>query len=304
MSARERGIYRRVYFYRIAHKEDVLPILSGDLQRIANLPFTDEGRYLPDGDDGRLTVWPDRLEWPIRLRFGRTRLSNLPTKELAGKLESLNLFSNQGLAELCHVVIYSDGFVAAEFNFEGPRLKRLGDYLYAKRQRLKTKPKFLPLFQKDILALVKNMPVVNFLELKGQPSATSLLARADENLAKAYAAIGDVGANKSIMLGLAAENHPESRLKRLSLNLASLVRSSERDVRDEVSKLVVRGIGLHGRTDEVDLLEDHLIALKLFERQSPKARAVSTEAAYAQIESAFEERRKELEEAVQGRSFN
>jgi hypothetical protein len=118
----------RIYFYRLERADAVLSVLPGELARIMNLPFGESGRYLEDAEDHRLAAWPDTVEYPLRLRFGRTRLSNLPTKERAGKLEPLDLAVDEGLVELCHIIIYEDGFVAAEFNFEGPRIGRLGEY--------------------------------------------------------------------------------------------------------------------------------------------------------------------------------
>jgi len=299
---RKRGINRKIYFYRLAHQHEVLEALPAELERILNLPFTDAGRYFIDTEDHRLWVQPDSVTYPLKLRFGLTRLADLPTKELAGKLEALDLAVNQGLAEICHVIICENGFVTAEFNFEGPRIKRLGDYLYAKRYKLKTRPVFLPLFQKNILEIVKSMPIINFLELQGHHSAASLLARADKDLAQAFDTIGHLGATKSIMLGLAARNNPESKLKQLIVKLAALMHSSEHHARNEMRKLKIRGITVEGRTDWVDLLEDHLIAPKEFERVHPKSKALSTEAAYAQINAAFNERRDLLMDAIQGRN--
>lgn len=303
MARRDQGVTRRIYFYRLEHKDEILKVLPGDLARILNLPFTENGRYLAEGEDYRLVAWPDALEFPLKLRFGKTRLSNLPTKERLGKLEALDLAIDEGLVELCHVIIYDDGFVAAEFNFEGPRIKRLGDYLYAKRQQLSTRPNFLPLFQRDILALVQGMPVIKLLELKGRPSAATLLAKADQNLGHAYGALGNLGANESIELGLSAENRPESKLKELSVKLASLVKSNRGDVGDEMRRLRVRGFTSAGRIDEVDLLEDHLIAVKTIARQEKKGKALSQSSAYEQIDAAYRERRDELHDAVAGRRF-
>jgi len=68
-----------------------------------------------------------------------------------------------------------------------------------------------------------------------------------------------------------------------------------------VNKLTVSGITSEGKFDEVDLLEDHLIAVKQFEKQSKKDKAVSSISAYRQIEAAFEERKGELGGATVGR---
>ena len=182
---------------------------------------------------------------------------------------------------------------------------RLGEYLYAKRQKLTTKPEVFARCSKgDVLSLVRGMPVVNLLELKGVPRAASLLAKADQHLGQAYATIGDVGANKSIQLVMAGENYPESRLKNLAVRLAGLSRHLDRDVRYDMTKLSVRGFTADGRIDEVcGSFEDHLIAIKTFERQDAKGKAISSKSAYEQIDAAFYERRSELEGAIEGRNF-
>jgi hypothetical protein len=294
-------VYRKVYFYRIEHPEQIVLALPGDLARIGNLPFTEAGRYDKDGDEGRLCVWPDSFEFPLKLRFGRTRLRNLPTKELGGKLEELGLAAGEGLAELMHIVIFEDGYVAAEFNFEAPRISRLGPYLYNKRNKLTTKPVFLPLFQRDILQLVRDMPAISFLELKGKPDAKSLLEQADGDLAGAFGTIADLGADRSVELGLRAQKQPDSKLKKLSAKLAHLAQRYPWDVRTTMTKLRITGITTEGKLDVVDLLEDQLIVVKQMEKASRKHKAVLPASAYKELIVAYREKKDELGSAIAGR---
>lgn len=303
MSKRDSGLLRRIFFYRLEDAPKILGALPGDLQRIANLPATESGRYLRDADGDRLCVWPDSFEFPLKLKFGRTRLRNLPTKELGGKLESLSLETDAGLAELMHVVIFGDGYVAAEFNFDAPRVKKLGEYLFAKRNALESKPVFLPLFQRDVLALVKAMPTIEWLELTGKPHAQRLLQEADEDLGQAYGTIGALGADKSISLALHAQKRPEGRLKKLTTALARVTQSRTYDVRESITKLKIRGVSSEGKIDLVDLLEDHLVAVKQVEKVSKKDKAVSSASAYRQIIVAYEERKTEFADAAIGRTF-
>lgn len=301
MSAKGLSVNRKVYFYRIERAGEVLSPLSDDLARIANLPFTEAGRYEKDGGEDRLCVWPDSFEFPLKLRFGRTRLRNLPTKELGGKLEELGLAAEEGLAELVHIVIFEDGYVAAEFNYEAPRMNRLGPYLYNKRNKLTAKPVFLPLFQTDILQLVREMPVIKFLELKGRPDATSLLERADEHLAGAFGTIADLGADKAVELGLSAREQPDSKLKTLSSKMAQLAQSYPWDVRTTMTKLKITGINSEGKFDAVDLLEDQLIVVKQMDKASKKHKALLPASAYKELIGAYEEKRDELGGAIVGR---
>jgi hypothetical protein len=301
MAKREKFISRRIYFYRVEDPQSILTALPDDLARLANLPFNESGRYAKEGEGERLCVWPDSFEFPLKLRFGRTRLQNLPTKKHGGKLEALNLEAEAGLAELVHVIIFADGYVAAEFNFEAPRMKRLGAYLYEKKYKLPTKPTFLPLFQKDILQLVQAMPAINFLELKGSPDAQYLLSEADKNLGNAYGTIGSLGADRSIELSLRAQKQPDSKLKKLCVRLAHVAQSQPWEVRTSVTKLKVKGITAEGKFDEVDLLEDHLIAVRQFEKISNKDKAISSESAYREMMDAYDERRSDFASATAGR---
>lgn len=303
MAKRDLYVSRKIYFYRLENPEEILRVLPDDLARIANLPFSETGRYLLDGDAERLCAWPDSLEFPLKLRFGRTRLQNLPTKELRGKLETLGLEADAGLAELMHVVIFADGYVAAEFNHDAPRINRLGVYLFSKKNKLATKPVFRPLFQKDVVSLVKGMVTVDFLELTGKPDAQYLLAEADKTLAKAYESIGALGANKTIQLGLRAQPRHDSKLRELGNKLARLAFENPWEIRHSVSKLKISGVASEGRIDCVDLLEDHLITSRKFERVSDKDKAVSSASAYSQIVSAYEEKRTLFAEAAVGRMF-
>jgi hypothetical protein len=200
-----------------------------------------------------------------------------------------------------HLIIFENGYVAAEFNFEAPRINRLGPYLFSKRNELKTKPVFLPLFQQDILEVVRGMPTINFLEIKGQPDAKELLRSADEDLANAYGTIGGLGADKAIHFGLTAQKTPDSKLKKLSMRLAKLAKNSPWDVRTSMSTLRVSGVNGEGKFDAIDLLEDHLIVVRPMERRSKKHKAVSSKSAYAELMAAYLEKKDELANAVVGR---
>lgn len=300
MAINEDELLRKIYFYRIGSWDDVRTGLAQDLQRIANLPWDQEGRYLRDLEGARLAIWPDQLEFPLRLRFGRTRMGNLPLKEQAGKLEHLQLAIDQGLVEMFHMVIYREGFAAADFNFSGPRVSRLSDYLFAKRNELDEKVVFHPLFQRDIVSLVERMPVVQWLEISGKPTASAILAQADQGLGQALKTLGEAGAEKAVRLGLGTERGHHSKLQQLALELAKVVTKQISYAKDELRVLRVKGVNERGKIDAVDLLEQHLVVFKVIERLSLESRALSPESAYLQIDAAHDELLDQLENAAMG----
>lgn len=301
--ASSQPILRKVYFYRIAHCEDVLGVLPGEIQRVMNLPFDEIGRYSVDADGNRFALWPESAEYPLKLKFGRTRLSNLPTIEGAGKISPLDLAVGEGLLELCHIIVYSDGFVAAEFNFEGPRMTRLSEYLFEKRQALKEKVTFLPLFEPNILALVEALTTVKLLELKGQPVAESLIAQADRDLANAFGAMVRLGGTETVAIELSGHSSPASMLRTLVKKLAELAKRQPNLAKEGIKTLRIRGLNERGQIDFVDLLEDHLVSVRQFDRLQSDSKAIDSEIAFDQIHTAYLERKDDLPTAVAGKGF-
>ncbi|TVV72627.1 hypothetical protein [Sphingomonas solaris] len=189
MADGENGVLRKVYFFKFEHFSEFKERLSGSFQRIENLPFEDQGRYQYDPiTNSRLCVFPDRLDFPIRMRFGRTRLGSLPDVESGGKLQTLELQEDEGLIDVCHIVFFEDGYVAAEWNWEGPRLAKLGRYLFEKGHNLPTAPVFYPLFERDIVEVIAGLDSIRVLEVDVPPDAAQLLKEADDNLAAAVEA--------------------------------------------------------------------------------------------------------------------
>lgn len=296
-------IIRKVFFYRISRPDEVLKSLPGEIQRIMNLPFNEAGRYSADSDDNRFALWPESADYPLRLKFGKTRLKNLPLKERAGKISALDLAVDEGLLELCHIIIYENGFVAAEFNFEGPRISRLAEYIFEKRQQLEEKITFLPLFEKNILKLVQGMATIRLLELKGVPSAASLLSAADQSLGGAFNAMVQLGGTETVALELCGRNAPKTVLRTLVTKLASLTQERPAAVQDGLKILRIKGFNAAGRVDFVDLLEDHLVSTREFERLQENGKALNSDLAFEQIDQAYKEREPDLRDAITGQAL-
>ena len=144
-------VTRKIYFFKIARTHEVVGVLEGAIAKIASLPFNEQGRYqVSSNEDVLLALFVDSGTFPLRLQFACIRRDNLPVVEKGGDLSPLKLDDDAGLMDCCHVVIFDDGIVAAEFNQEGPRLRRLGQYLMFKGG-LPSPPRFNPLFQTDVL---------------------------------------------------------------------------------------------------------------------------------------------------------
>ncbi len=291
-------VSRKVHFFRVEHFDAVKSQLPGAFQRIANLPFDETGRYQKDIiGDSRLLGYPDRVEYPLRLRFGRTRKDQLPDVERAGHLETLELSEDAGLIDVCHLVIFEDGHVAAEFNHDGPRIAKLGAYLYDKGGNLPTAPRFLPLFERDIVEVIKELNNVRVLEIEVPPQTSALLREADDNLASAVDASAKAGASKWVNLTLAAEPNSE-KLRPVAAALASIIKARPRE-REAFRTLKATGYLAGSSTARyVDILEEKLVSGEVFPKTHERSRSIRTDDAYRLIEQAYWDRKDRLAAAA------
>jgi len=301
-SDEENALVRKIYFFRIEFFGDLKEALPGALKRIENLPFNDAGRYLLEpASQARLCVWPDSLEYPLRLRFGKIRRDLLPDVENAGQLDELPLQEDAGLIDLGHLIIFEDGHVAGEWNPEGPKIGRLTPYLLQKGA-MASAPKFRNLFERDIVEVVSRLGSVRVLDIDVPPDAVELAKEADQDLAAALRATEKLGATKKIGLTLTATDGSQ-RLLSLAIRLAQLIKAHPRE-RDRFLTLKATGRDqVLNVTRIIDILEDKLVSTETFARRTSRSRSLDSEQAYSLIEDAYRQRRDTLPHAATATDF-
>lgn len=287
---------RKIYFFRIEHfsslKEDIL----GAIRRIENLPFSDEGRYLLEPSKARLCAFPDSVDYPLKLRFGRTRRDQLPDVESSGKLEALEIAENAGLIDLGHLMIFEDGHVAAEWNPDGPKLQRLTVYL-ADKGGLMSQVKFRNLFERDIVEVVSRLDGVRILDIDLPHDAVELAREADESLADALIATEKLGASKKTGLTLTADKS-SGKLRSLALTLAGII---QRRPHERERFLTLKATGYDSErtgTRYVDILEDKLVVGEMFPKKDSRSRSIDSNEAYRLIERSYNEMKPKLASAA------
>lgn len=278
---------RKIYFFRIEHFEQVKDRLPGAFQRIENLPFKDHGRYFLEPNKTRLCVFPDTLEYPLRLRFGRTRRDQLPDVESSGKLEALEIAEEAGLIDLGHLIIFEDGHVAAEWNSHGPKLQRLTPYLVDKGG-LMEKVNFRNLFERDIVDVVNQLDGVRILDIDIPIDAIELAREADQSLADAISATERLGATKKAGLTLSADQSSK-KLKDLALKFARIIQARPQE-RSRFGTLRATGYDtINSMTRYVDILEDKLVAGEMFPKKDARSRSIDSDEAYRLIHRVYQE---------------
>ena len=290
-------VARQVYFFRVEHFQTLKNELPGALQKIENLPFSDEGRYLVEPRaEARLCVFPDSLEYPLRMRFGRTRRDHLPDIEKGGKLEALELAENAGLIDLGHLIIFDDGHIAAEWNPDGPKLKRLSAYLIQKGG-LRDNVKIRNLFQRNIVDVVSKLATVRILDIDIPPSAIELAREADADFAGAISASEKMGATKKVGLTLTADQGSH-KLRSLALKLATIIHLRPQE-KSQFYTLKATGYDEAGKVSRfVDILESKLVTGEIFPKKGKRSRGLDSEEAYRLIHRSYIEMKPRLAEAA------
>jgi hypothetical protein len=293
MAEQESTALRKVYFFKIEHFPQLKDSLPDAIARIRSLAFDDSGRYkLEPLSKVRLCAFPDTTSYPLKIRFGRLRRDALPQVEQGGEVTTLELQEDAGLIDICHVIIFDDGFVAAEWNHEGPKLAQLGTYIFEKG-RLNTYVKFLNLLERDIVAVVRELSSVRILEIDVPPDAAELAREADESMYTAIKASEALGASKRVGLNLTSEQGSE-KLKKIAQRLASIIKNRPQ----ERSRFYSLGVSGYNRGSKlaryVDILESKLVSVEIFPRTSKRARSLKSEEAYGIIEQAYLENRDKI----------
>ena len=200
-------------------------------------------------------------------------------------MQTLELKEDAGLIDICHVIIFDDGFVAAEWNPDGPKLAALGAYIFEKG-KLNTAPRFLSLLERDIVEVIKNLDSVRVIEIDIPPDAIELAREADENLAAAVESTAALGATKRTGLTLTADK-PTIRLRDLAVRLATIVKARPQESK-LLKNLAIRGYQPGSKLARyIDILESKLVTGEYFPRTSERSRSVKSNETYQILEELF-----------------
>ena len=292
-------VERKVHFYRadIGVDDGGIPLPFDPkpaLRTIRRLPFSTNSsgpsRYADDTDGNALCVIPDTGSPNTKLLFCRVRRTGLPQLERAGSIRDMMLGPDTGLLESVHVVFFSDNIVGADYNHFGPRISRLGRYLYEKSSRAIPNVRFLPLLRDDAAAQLNRLGELRVLEISIRPAYLDYLRRASQGLWEGFKAQAElIDDPDSLQLVLkSSRGSRRSSLRKLIPDLRRLLSNNE--LRSGAEKLSVRGKCMDtNRVETVDLLKDKLISTKSVVRMSQQGRALDPDSTFRAIEDSYEE---------------
>jgi len=302
-------IKRKVYFYRLRILPDeddgtVRDFSPSDAcTAISRLHFlsntTRASRYMVSTDDAWLAVWPKvpktRSE-KARLGIGTSRHKGLPTLDDRGAISHLAIGATQNVLETTHIVFFENNIVGAEFNFHGPRVFRLSNYL-AEKFPSWPRIRLHPLLNQDAQELLNHMEDTRFVRLRVNTSNLDLLPKARRSLKDSLEAQAHEVGSPVIEVAWRQSDRVRQPLPTKALNFVRSLVGLEniQEVAD-----IFQARGLDDRTDRVemfDFLKDKLVFSRQvtpFERGS---RAVDATSMYSEIEIAYNQHREDLERA-------
>lgn len=281
-------IIRKINFYRIFAGNNLAgePIeydVRNVLEYIDKLSFETDARYLKDEDGYDICCWVDELSTPQKVSFGKIKREDLPQIEHKGDLRDLTIPDEFGLAECVHVMFFPNNIVGMEYNYDGPRITRISDYLHAKSRAICPKlPIFQQLLQKDVVKKLENMRTVSKFRLKVRKSLFTSIKQADEGLAGTLQAARELGQPQEIELILSV-GRTKGTLGLRVLNIAKRLLT----LRDTTADLIsgeIRGRNQKGDLEIIDLLSAKIVAEKRIPRKKTGNNALWKELVYKAIE--------------------
>ena len=297
MSARSDRLHvtRKIYFYRInagrnLAGELILYNLESALKVIQGLDFKTDAGYLRDDGGFDICGFVDEQSSLQKVRFCKIIRDDLPQIERQGNLADLELAEKEGLAHCVHVVFFPDNIVGLEYNYNGPTVTRICEYLHEKTKNVCPKtPVFEHLVHPDTIARLKHMKTVRRFRIKVRPSLLNSVEQADESLAATFRSARDLAQAKEIELSLSVGH--AGRKETLGTKLIDVATTlvTLKDTNNDVISAEINGYNDTGKIDLVDLLSAKLIAIKNIPRRRGRTNAPPKELVYAAIEEAYNE---------------
>ena len=310
LANRRDSVGRKIYFFRadIGVDDGGIPLQFDPLPAlkiINSLTFSDDGdsRYQFDIDGNALCIVEPLRRQGRDMRFCLVRRTGLPQLERRGNITDLNIDQDMGLLEAIHIVFFPVGasgatIVGTEYNHFGPRISRLGSYLYEKSEGTVERPVLKPLLRRDFAEQLNRLGEIRLFEMSISPSFAGVVRDADRSLGEAFDANARVvGSPETISLIARPENrHRRSFLERLSGPLRFILNHEQRQ---QIDKLQIKGkCADTGLVETIDFLKDQFISTKRIFRLNRRSRALDPNSAFQAIREAYNDFREELESAA------
>lgn len=240
--------------------------------------------YLSLGQDQSLGIWP-QPDKPGRLVLGAVRRNGLPDIEQAGQRSPLDLDDDQNLLECTHAMLFKNGVLGAEFNFHGPRVTRLSQYL----EEICCLPRLSiePIIKSEAAEKLARMGAIKRFELKIHRDQLTQLKRAERSLFEAFEVLHQESEAPLITVSLQQERYGKNGLGDRVRGMVNAIATSK-NFRQNCERFVVRAYDKDSeRTEKFDFLNDLMIQEEEVLPENPRSRAVDSDSMFKAIRKAY-----------------
>ncbi len=295
-------VKRNISFWRLKCEKngndvDVLDIFK----YINDLPFDENGRYLGISGDRSLVMFVDSLKKPIKLRMGTIRKSDLPLIEKNGLTNPLSLDEGEGLMEPVHLMIFDKNIIGFEFNWYGPRIGVLPNYLLQRTIDLIDNAEIYPLIRKDVLKMLSKVGELKVFSIKFQRDMAEHFKELNNSLKDFFNVIKKTTDAPTIDITLKHEPYSRNGINVSFLNNKNLVAKwlKNPEVKDNVHKFWIKCKDKEThKTIEFDLIKEYLVSKKFIQTKDDKHKAVDTDSAYGAIIDSYLELKEDINELI------
>jgi hypothetical protein len=193
------------------------------------------------------------------------------------------------LGEKIHVMLFGR-YAAADYNFYGPRATTLSTYFALKAKGMGQRIRLAQLIRGEAVEDLRKLDGITVAEFKFHESAMRLVEKADASLAAAFRATIEATGADELELILRRKRGKGGITRYLSGDVFKGIRqlAKYRETYQEFERLVTVGVSREtAQRAEVDVLDDQLILKRKMIRIHKRSRAVQSDSAFREIESAF-----------------
>ena len=292
----------KIHFYKIDagttnDNQQVKYDVRSTLEAIQKLDFHNYERYLKDEDNVDFCCWTDDFSCPQKVRFYKIRRDVEALIELNGDLSEFTMPDNAGLAECVHLIFFPENIVGIEYNYEGPRIEAISDYLYMKSRKVNPHmPVFEHLLENNVLEKIDKMHILRIFRIKIRPSLFSSLQKANEYFAKSLETTIEFGEAQEVELILSV-GRGKGSLSRKLLDIAKNL-FALKDTNNDVLSGEIRGRNENGKSEIINLLNAKVVAEATIRNYKNYTTSEKSALIYTAIEKAYTDMQEQLKKAL------
>jgi hypothetical protein len=292
-------VMRKIFFFQIVDRFTGIPLKNSEVLQVwndINTVANHKVDYFHEiADDEYCLAWMhEHKKFPLKLQFGKTRQSGLPQIEGLKAIRPIALKPEEGINDLCHMVVFDKAIVGFEFNFHGPRISRLADFI---NQKTSHKVKFVSLLNKEAAERLADLEGISLFDLKIKSEYLTELTDKKNDIVEVLNDMQEKTEGYEIQIIIKSNTQENENLgSKVMSSLKNLISKADPE---KIDRLKVKGYSTSlEKIDEIDLLSEALVSQQGILQLNPKFRTLSVEGAFRAIEHAYKELAEDIEFAT------